>query len=163
MTKMLDDKARRFRDLHDRDGIFIMPNAWDAGSAAILAGVGFEAIGTTSAGVNFKNATTDYDYHVPRDDMLAEYGAIAKAVDVPVNGDLENGYGDRPEDVAETIRQSIRHGMVGGGIEDHTGDPVPEDALGPLGLVRRTWKKKEPFVGHQGRGLWSLKCQYQCQ
>lgn len=123
MTKTLDDKARRFRDLHDRDGIFIMPNAWDAGSAAILAGVGFEAIGTTSAGVNFKNATTDYDYHVPRDDMLAEYGAIAKAVDVPVNGDLENGYGDRPEDVAETIRQSIRHGMVGGGIEDHTGDP----------------------------------------
>ena len=123
MPKRLDDKARRFRDLHDRDGIFIMPNAWDAGSAAILAGVGFEAIGTTSAGVNFKNATTDYDYHVPRDDMLAEYGAIAKAVDVPVSGDLENGYGDRPEDVAETIRQSIRHGMVGGGIEDHTGDP----------------------------------------
>jgi 2-methylisocitrate lyase-like PEP mutase family enzyme len=116
-------KAARFRALHE-SGTFLMPNAWNAGTARLFADLGFEAIATTSAGTNFSNGHGDYDYAVPRAEMLAEYGRIAAAVDLPVSGDLENGYGDTPEEVAETIRQSIAHGMVGGGIEDHTGDPA---------------------------------------
>ncbi len=122
MTADLLAKATRFRDLHSREGIFVMPNAWDAGTARVLAAAGCEAIGTTSAGVNFAAGHPDYDYAVPRPEMMAAYGRIAEAVQVPVSGDLENGYGDTPEAVAETIRQSIHHGMVGGSIEDHSAD-----------------------------------------
>lgn len=117
-------KAARFRELHQRDGAFIMPNAWNAGSACLLAATGFEAIGTTSAGVNYANGVIDYDYRLPRSEMMAAYRRIAEAVDVPVSGDLENGYGEASEAVAETVRQSIEGGMVGGSIEDHTGDPA---------------------------------------
>lgn len=129
----LREKAETFRRLHARDGVLVMPNAWDRGSAVLLAAAGFEALATTSAGTNYANATTDWDYHVPREDMMREYGRIAEAVDLPVNGDLENGYGARPEDVAETIRQSIAAGMVGGGIEDYTGDKAKP--LYDLGLA----------------------------
>lgn len=122
MSDELKAKAQAFRALHQRDGCFVMPNAWDRGSALLLAAAGFEALATTSAGTNYANGTTDWDYHVPRADMMRDFGLIARAVDLPVNGDLENGYGDSPEDVAETIRQSIAAGMVGGGIEDYTGD-----------------------------------------
>jgi len=122
MTEELKRKGEAFRALHAREGTFVMPNAWDRGSALLLAALGFEALGTTSAGTNYANGTTDWDYHVPRADMIRDFGLIARAVDVPVNGDLENGYGDAPEEVAETIRQSIAAGMVGGGIEDYTGD-----------------------------------------
>lgn len=118
----LKRKGEAFHALHAREGMFLMPNAWDRGSALLLAAVGFEALATTSAGTNYANGTTDWDYHVPRADMIRDFGLIARSVDVPVNGDLENGYGDAPEDVAETIRQSIAAGMVGGGIEDYTGD-----------------------------------------
>ncbi|MDA0340745.1 MAG: isocitrate lyase/phosphoenolpyruvate mutase family protein [Proteobacteria bacterium] len=118
----LKSKAKAFRALHERPGSFVMPNAWDRGSALLLARAGFEAIATTSAGTNYANGTTDWDYHVPREEMLRDFGQIARIVDVPCNGDLENGYGDSAEDVAETIRQSIAAGMVGGGIEDYTGD-----------------------------------------
>lgn len=117
-------KAARFRELHQRDGAFIMPNAWNAGSACLLAATGFEALGTTSAGVNYANGVIDYDYRVLRSEMMAAYRRIAEAVDVPVSGDLENGYGEASEAVAETVRQSIEGGMVGGSIEDHTGDPA---------------------------------------
>lgn len=122
MTDELKRKGEAFRALHAREGTFVMPNAWDRGSALLLAALGFEALGTTSAGTNYANGTTDWDYHVPRADMMRDFGLIARCVDVPVNGDLENGYGDAPEEVAETIRQSIAAGMVGGGIEDYTGD-----------------------------------------
>ncbi len=122
MDENLKRKGEAFRALHAREGVFVMPNAWDRGSALRLAAVGFEALATTSAGTNYANGTTDWDYHVPREDMIRDFGLIARAVDVPVNGDLENGYGDAPADVAETIRQSIAAGMVGGGIEDYTGD-----------------------------------------
>lgn len=114
-------KASAFRALHRR-GLFVLPCAWDAGSAKLLSAAGFAAIGTTSGGVNWKNGDRDYVYSVPRDTMLAEYGAIASAVDLPVSGDLENGYGAQPEAVAETIQHSIRHGMVGGSIEDQASD-----------------------------------------
>lgn len=114
-------KARAFKRLHTEPGVFVMPNAWDAGTARLLAAAGFPALGTTSAAANFVAARPDYDYRADREEMLAGYARVAEAVEIPVSGDLENGYGDSPDDVAETIRRSIDLGMVGGSIEDHTG------------------------------------------
>ena len=133
MDEELKRKAAAFRALHEREGAFLMPNAWDRGSALLLAAVGFEALATTSAGTNYANGTTDWDYHVPRADMMRDFGLIARCVDLPVNGDLENGYGDAPEAVAETIRQAVAAGMAGGGIEDYTGDKAAP--LYDLGLA----------------------------
>ena len=123
MTKTsLAEKATAFKALHRADGIFVMPNAWDRGSAMFLEAAGFKAIATTSGGVNWAAGRRDYIYEVPAEEMLGTYGEIAAAVDVPVSGDLENGYGDDPEAVARTITMAIGEGMVGGGIEDWTGD-----------------------------------------
>ncbi|MGE0714532.1 MAG: isocitrate lyase/phosphoenolpyruvate mutase family protein [Alphaproteobacteria bacterium] len=133
MNDIVRRKAERFHELHRRDGVLVMPNAWDRGSARILAAAGFEAIATTSAGTNYANGTTDWDYHVPREDMIRDFGLIAREVAVPCNGDLENGWGDAPEDVAETMRLSIAAGMAGGGIEDYTGRK--DDPLYDLGLA----------------------------
>ncbi|MBT5263765.1 MAG: isocitrate lyase/phosphoenolpyruvate mutase family protein [Rhodospirillaceae bacterium] len=133
MVSDLQRKGEAFKALHDRDGIFVMANPWDRGSALLLEAAGFEALATTSAGSNYANGTTDWDYHIPREEMIRQFGDIAQCVDVPMNGDLENGYGDSPEDVAETIRQSIAAGMVGGGIEDYTGDAA--NPLYDLGLA----------------------------
>jgi 2-methylisocitrate lyase-like PEP mutase family enzyme len=126
-------KAETFQMLHRRDGILVMSNAWDRGSARILASVGFEAIATTSAGTNNANGTTDFDYRVPRDKMLRDFSLIAREVSLPCNGDLENGYSDSPEQVAETIRLSIIGGMAGGNIEDHT--PWKDKPLYDVGLA----------------------------
>ena len=98
-------KAATFKALHEGDGIFVMPNAWDRASARLLAMAGFEAVGTTSAGVNFSAGCADGSGQ--RDAMLTVIGEIATDVTVPCNGDIENGYGDAPEAVAETIRRSI--------------------------------------------------------
>ncbi len=117
-------RAAAFRALHEGPGLFVMPNAWDAGSARFLAAAGFAAIGTTSGGVNWRLGREDYVYTTPAEAMLEEYGRIAEAVTVPVSGDLENGYGADPETVAETVRRSIVLGMVGGSIEDSTADPT---------------------------------------
>jgi len=124
MAHDLTAKGRRFRDLHRRDRAFIMPNAWNAGSARMLSLAGFEAIATTSAGICFERGLPDYEDRLPRDVMLARCAEIAAAVDLPVSGDLEAGYGDSPEAVAETIRLSVAAGMVGGSIEDHRADPA---------------------------------------
>ncbi|MDX1575611.1 MAG: isocitrate lyase/phosphoenolpyruvate mutase family protein [Kiloniellales bacterium] len=126
-------KAAAFRALHESPGLFVMPNAWDAGSARFLAAAGFPAIGTTSGGVNWRLGREDYVYTTPAEVMLEEYGRIAEAVEVPVSGDLENGYGAEPETVAETVRRSIAHGMVGGSIEDSTGEP--DEPLYEAGLA----------------------------
>ena len=124
MSTDIATKARKFRSLHTSGDIFLMPNAWDAGTAVLLAAAGVSAIGTTSGGVNWSKGRRDYVYEVPRGPMLAAYGEIAAAVDLPVHGDLENGYGDSPEEVAATVAQSVRCGMVGGSIEDYTADPA---------------------------------------
>ena len=116
-------KGAQFRSLHEQDTAFVMPNAWDAGSARLLAAAGFGAMGTTSAGVAFCMGLPDYEYRVSRLTMLNAFKAVCEAVDIPVSGDLEAGYGDDPETVAETISLSIDSGMVGGNIEDHKGDP----------------------------------------
>ncbi len=115
-------KAERFNALH-RSGGFIMPNAWDAGSAVMLAAQSFPAIATTSAGVAFSLAKGDYAIAderlaVSRAQMFDRIAEIVAAVDVPVNGDLEAGYGDAPEAVAETIALAIDAGLAGGNIED---------------------------------------------
>jgi 2-methylisocitrate lyase-like PEP mutase family enzyme len=113
------DKGRLFRALHERDRAFIIPNPWDAGSARLLARLGFEALATTSAGYAFSAGRCDNA--VGRDLMIAHIAAVAAATDLPVSADLENGYGDDPAAVAETIRQASAAGAAGGSIEDATG------------------------------------------
>lgn len=114
------EKGRAFRALHGRDRAFIIPNPWDVGSARLLAIAGFEALATTSAGYAYSLGKTDN--HVGRDEMLAHVASVASATNLPVNADLENGYGDAPEQAAETIRLAAQAGACGGSIEDATGN-----------------------------------------
>lgn len=113
------DKANAFDALHARQRAFVIANAWDAGSARVLAGLGFEALATSSAA----SAATlgRRDGHVTRDEALAHARAIVEATDVPVSADLEKGFGDDPRTVAETIRLAAGVGLVGSSIEDATG------------------------------------------
>lgn len=124
MTTQLE-KARAFLALHQRKRTFLLPNPWDPGTARLLAQLGFEALATTSAGYAFSQGVLDRQ--VGRDAMMAHVADIAAATDLPVSGDLENGYAHEPEAVAETIRLAAAHGLVGGSIEDATGndsDPI---------------------------------------
>lgn len=117
------EKGARFRELHERPGAFVIPNPWDAGSARVLASLGFESLTTTSAGFAFSLGRRDGA--VGRDAALENARAIVDATDLPVAADLENGYGHSPDDVAATIRLAgTRAGLVGGSIEDATGDPA---------------------------------------
>jgi 2-methylisocitrate lyase-like PEP mutase family enzyme len=119
------EKGRTFRALHEREQCFLIPNPWDLGSARILAHMGFEALATSSAGFAFSQGKRDY--RVGREAVLAHIAQVTSAVDLPVNGDLENGFGDAPETAAETIRLAAAAGLVGGSIEDATGrdnDPI---------------------------------------
>ncbi|MDH3743191.1 MAG: isocitrate lyase/phosphoenolpyruvate mutase family protein [Hyphomicrobiales bacterium] len=155
------DKAAAFRRLHEADGIFVMPNAWDAGSAKFLAAAGFQAIATTSGGVNWSRGRRDWVLEAPRDEMLDAYGDIATAVDVPVSGDLENGYGNEPEAVAATITGSIARGMVGGGIEDWTANPA--DPLYEIGLaVERIRAAREAGDASEIRYTLTGRCEVFC-
>jgi 2-methylisocitrate lyase-like PEP mutase family enzyme len=117
LTQM--DKAQAFRSLHQREGAFVIPNPWDAGSARLLQHLGFEALATTSAGFAFTLGRADYQ--VNRDEMLAHIRVLAEASSLPVSADLENGFGDAPEVAAETISLAAAAGAVGGSIEDATG------------------------------------------
>ena len=120
MTVSQADKAKKLRALHEAPGAFIIPNPWDAGSARMLEGLGFQALATSSgakAGVLGKR-----DGKVSREESIANARLIAGAVDIPVIGDLEKGFGDTPNDAAETIRQAAAAGLVGGSIEDATGN-----------------------------------------
>lgn len=124
------EKGVAFEALHKRDGTFIIPNPWDAGTARLLAHLGFEALATTSAGYAFSVGKADNA--VGRDGTLAHATAVAAATDLPLSIDLENGFGDAPASVAETIRSAMATGAVGGSIEDSTGrhdDPIYERTL----------------------------------
>jgi 2-methylisocitrate lyase-like PEP mutase family enzyme len=114
------DKAKKFRALHEAPGAFVIANPWDGGSARVLAGLGFLALATSSgakAGVLGKR-----DGKVTREEALANAKMIVEATDLPVAADLEKGFGDSPDAAAETIRQACAVGLVGGSIEDATGD-----------------------------------------
>lgn len=115
-------KGEKLRELH-RSGIFVIPNPWDAGSAKILAHLGFEALATTSAGLAFSLGKPDGMGVVTREDSLANARAIVEATPLPVSADLENGYGVEPSVCAETVRMAAEAGLAGCSIEDATGDP----------------------------------------
>ena len=115
-------KARAFKALHERRKLFVIPNPWDGASAKLLAAQGFEALTTTSAGLAFVLGRPDGG--VTREQSLWNAKLIVDSVDLPVAADLENGFGHAPEDAAETIREAAQIGLVGGSIEDATGDPV---------------------------------------
>jgi len=114
------DKARHFRDLHQGPDAFVIANAWDAGSARVLAGLGFVALATSSGAS--ANVLGRRDGNVTRDEALAHCKAIAAATDLPLSADLEKGFGDAPADAARTILLAAEVGVVGGSIEDATGN-----------------------------------------
>ncbi len=112
------DKAARFRALHQRPGAFIIPNPWDAGTAKLLAAMGFEALATTSLGV----ANTLGQSGISLDAIIENCRVISEATDLPVNADLENCGADDPATAAKAIARAAEAGVVGGSIEDSTGD-----------------------------------------
>ena len=114
------EKAMAFRALHERPGAFIIPNPWDAGTAKLLAALGFEALATTSLGL--ANMLGRPDSVVTRDEVIENCRTIAAATELPVNADLENCFAHAPEAAADTIRLAAEAGAVGGSIEDFTGD-----------------------------------------
>src|ERR1700758_456085 len=121
------EKGQAFRALHERNTAFIIPNPRDAGTARILAHLGFEALATTSMGYAFSLGRRDNTLN--RSESLDYASVIVSATDLPVSADLENGFGDNPKVVAETIRLAASAGLVGGSIEDATGcqdDPIYE-------------------------------------
>ena len=117
------EKFTRLKALHAQDGAFIIPNPWDAGSARILASLGFDALATTSAGYAFSKGKRDSFAGLGREELLENAAEIVAATDLPVSADLEDGFGAAPETCAQTIRLACDVGLVGGSIEDATGDP----------------------------------------
>jgi 2-methylisocitrate lyase-like PEP mutase family enzyme len=121
------EKGKIFRELHKREDAFIIPNPWDIGTARLLAHLGFEALATTSAGFAF--SVGQRDNTIDRAKMLKHAADIATATDLPASADLENGFGDSPEIVAETIRLASETGLAGCSIEDmskHPDQPIYE-------------------------------------
>ena len=126
----LASRIARFRALHASD-IFVIANAWDAGSARVLAGLGFEAIATSSGAM--ANTLGRTDGHVTREEAIEHGRSLVEAVEVPVAADLENGFGEKPEEAALTIRRAIAAGLAGGSIEDFSGDE--SKAIYPVSLA----------------------------
>jgi len=131
------EKGHTFRTLHQRDHAFIIPNPWDIGSARMLAHLGFDALASTSAGYAF--SIGKQDNAVGRDGILQHIAVLASATELPVNADLENGFGDDPSAAADTIRLAAAAGVVGGSIEDATGGSsmaTPPSTSAPSGPRR---------------------------
>ena len=120
--KTAAEKAALFRALHERPGAFIIPNPWDAGTARLLASLGFEALATTSLGLANSLGRVDGTGSVSRAEVIPNCRVIAAATDLPVNADLENGYAHEPRAAAEIIRLAAEAGVSGGSIEDATGE-----------------------------------------
>src|SRR5712675_1139819 len=118
------EKALRFQELHKKPGAFLLPNPWDAGSARILAGLGFEALATSSGAA--AGTFGRRDGQLTRDEALESVRAIVDATDLPVSGDLENGFGDSPEAAAQTVHLAAEIGLVGCSIEDASRGKIPQ-------------------------------------
>jgi len=125
MSMTLDDKAHEFRRLHQQTKALLMPNAWDPGSAKLIAGVGYAALATSSGAA--AAVLGRKDGQLTRDEALAHAQAIVNAVEVPVSADLENGFGPEPAMAADTIRLAGAIGLAGGSIEDSPADAAPYD------------------------------------
>jgi 2-methylisocitrate lyase-like PEP mutase family enzyme len=130
------ERAARFTALHQREGAFLIPNPWDAGSARLLEGFGFEALATTSSG--FAYSLGRLDGQVSLEETMAHCRALCDATDLPVSVDLENGYGDDPEAAAKAIALAARAGVVGGSIEDYSGKDSGAIYDFPLAVERVT-------------------------
>jgi 2-methylisocitrate lyase-like PEP mutase family enzyme len=142
-----EDKRTKFRELHIKGSPLIMPNPADQGEARVLAGLGFSALATTSGG--FAATLGRLDYGVSRDEAIAHAAAIVSSVEVPVSADLENGFGDRPDDVAATVHRAIEIGLAGCSIEDFTRRADPA-LYGIDEAAERVAAAAE--AAHQGRG-----------
>jgi 2-methylisocitrate lyase-like PEP mutase family enzyme len=118
------EKGRVFRKLHERPGLLLLPNPWDAGTAKLLQSLGFEALATTSLGMSNALGRVDGDGAVSRAELLENCRVIAGATDLPVNADLENGYADDPKEAATILRDAASVGIVGGSIEDWSGERI---------------------------------------
>jgi len=118
-----ETKFERFKSLHFQDGAFVIPNPWDAGSARILTAIGFEALATTSAGYAFSAGKRDSFASLSQSEILTNAEAIVEATDLPVSADLEDGFGASMDACADTVVKACSVGLVGGSIEDATGDP----------------------------------------
>jgi 2-methylisocitrate lyase-like PEP mutase family enzyme len=119
--KTQQEKAQEFVNLHRKGNCFVIPNPWDIGSAKLLEHLGFRALATTGAGFAFSLGKSDLSINAK--DMLPQLTQLAAATDLPVSADLQNGFGDAPEDVASTIIEAAQTGIVGGSIEDASGKP----------------------------------------
>lgn len=117
-------RSHRFKELHERDETFVLPNPWDVGSAKILAHLGFEALATTSAGYAFSQGRADGTGSARLEDALSHAEEIIAATDLPVSADLENGFSDDPKSIASVIQRAAEIGLSGCTIEDTTGDPA---------------------------------------
>lgn len=148
----MTDRFQQFRTLHQRSGVFVMPNAWDAGSAKMLFSLGFEAIASTSAGLANSLGRPDGEGLLTAGETLRNAVEMVNATPLPVSADMENGYGDEPEDCAAMIMKAAAAGLAGGSIEDATGRMA--DPIYPLGLavervaaaVRAVKSLDRPFV-----------------
>ncbi|MDO5648884.1 oxaloacetate decarboxylase [Paracoccus sp. (in: a-proteobacteria)] len=126
-------KFERFRAMHARDRAFVIPNPWDAGTTRLLAHLGFEALTTTSPGYAFSSGKLDSADEIGRDEILVNAAEIVSATDPPVTADLQNGFGAPPEACAETIREAVGVGLVGGSIKDATG--APDASIYPFAMA----------------------------
>jgi 2-methylisocitrate lyase-like PEP mutase family enzyme len=142
-----------FRELHSGPGAFVMPNAWDGASAALLAEAGFKALGSTSLGIAFGLGRLDGLHQVTREEAIANAVLLARCSGLPVNGDLEDGFGPDPEDCARTVQAAIEAGLAGVGIEDTTANPAdpihPFDAA--VARVRRAAQEARGRIVLTGR------------
>jgi 2-methylisocitrate lyase-like PEP mutase family enzyme len=130
------EKGRLFRERHGKPGILILPNPWDAGTAKLLASLGFEALATTSFGLSNALGRPDSEGAASRAELLENCRIIAGATDLPVNADLENGCADDPREAAAILRDAAEAGVVGGSLEDWSGERLAKLPRGVEGSTK---------------------------
>ncbi len=148
MATHVTDRCGAFRRLHEA-GCFVIPNPWDAGSARVLAQLGFPALATTSSGFAWSQGARDN--HVSLDQALACFRSIADSVDVPVNGDFEGGFAIEPENVSANVARAVETGIAGLSIEDSTGDP--SNPLFDFALAVERIKAARHAIDHGGTAV----------